>query len=196
MSELLEELKKVVQFVQPIRAIAQGKVVKATNGSPNLATVDVQSIGEQVEDVLWLDPVLPRVGSLCLVAWRDNLDSRPVAFSFEQIDELDMTVGTGPTAVHLTAKQGLAKLECGSATVSTDGTAIKAESGVAKVSADPASGWVFEGAVQFKDNVQMDGKLGVDGETTIEGIKFMQHGHPYTDTPGGPATSQGPVALG
>jgi len=45
------------------------------------------------KDVRWLPPVKPKVGSKCLLVFRDNKEERATAFCFAELDKIDTTIG-------------------------------------------------------------------------------------------------------
>ncbi|PKL30965.1 MAG: hypothetical protein CVV45_15725 [Spirochaetae bacterium HGW-Spirochaetae-10] len=189
---LLEDL---IRRMLPIHTATFGRVKAFEIGPPHLATIEILHTEEKIGKVRWLGATIPRSEALCLVLFCDNTRSRAFAISFDEIDEVDLTIGAGPLPVTIRAKDGSAEISCGTVKLSTNGTKLNAESGSAKATADPTSGWVFFGKVKFEDDVTMEKKLDVKGKTTIQDIPFDNHGHPYVDTPVGNSVTGGAQAL-
>lgn len=89
-NSLVSAIAKASQIGFPILFITEANV---KNVNKTRKTIIVTHKDSEIEDVRWLSPVLPKKGAKCLLVFRDNLETRPTAIEFEEIDEFKTTIG-------------------------------------------------------------------------------------------------------
>jgi hypothetical protein len=76
----------------PFYFVTEGKI-KSVNKILKTCEIGLTNNKDKVyKDVRWISPVIPKKNTKCLLLFRDNLETRPVAF-FSELDEIKTTLG-------------------------------------------------------------------------------------------------------
>lgn len=195
MKDLTSALVQAVKQGFPIYFATEAEVVSVK--APPQKLVDVKfDDGSIHRNIGYKAHGKPSVGSKCIVIFRDNVQDREFAASFSKYDELEINLGTGRCTLSAKDVGGVlqAKVVVPGTEVMLNGSDIEASVGAHHLKGTAAAGWEFTGPVTFNDDVTMDKKLDVTGETTLEGTKW-RHNHNYTDTPVGPSQTGSPLTM-
>lgn len=140
-------------------------------------------------DVTWIDPVIPREGSKCLLVARNNKAERYTAFAFEKIDEIKTKVAD-TVEINISNDQAFVNFN-NLIKVSITPTGFLLDLGGQK--------FTIMGDVEQKGNFKTSGKIDAKMEVTAfsgtsASVGLSTHLTDYTDTPVGPAVSSKPKA--
>ncbi|MDV6237759.1 hypothetical protein CH379_019190 [Leptospira ellisii] len=138
-------------------------------------------------DVTWIDPVIPREGSKCLLVARNNKAERYTAFAFEKVDEINAKVAD---TVEIKISQDQAFINFNNLIkVSITETEFSLDLGGKKLK---ILGDV-EQTGDFKTSGKVDAKMEVTAfADTPNSVGLSTHLTDYVDTPIGPAITSKP----
>ncbi|RHX92009.1 hypothetical protein [Leptospira stimsonii] len=162
-------------------------IVDSINESDKILTI--KSGGDYIYNVTWTEPVIPRVGTKCLLVARDNLDKRYTAFAFEKIDSLKTKIAD---QVELELQENKVYINFkNSVKITLNDDSLSFDLGSKKLK--------IKGDIEQDGDFKTKGKVEAEKEITAkanssESIGLSSHLTDYTDTPIGPAVSSKPKA--
>ncbi|AOP32571.1 hypothetical protein A0128_00970 [Leptospira tipperaryensis] len=162
-------------------------IVDSINESDKILTI--KSGGDFIYNVTWIEPVIPRLGSKCLLVARDNLDKRYTAFAFEKIDSLKTKIAD---QVEIEIKESKVYINFKNLIkITLDEEALSLDLGSKKLK--------IKGDIEQDGDFKTKGKVEAEKEVTAksnssESVGLTTHLTDYTDTPIGPSVSNKPKA--
>lgn len=194
-NDLISAIARAAKVGDPSWFTRQGTVKVVTDKLCEIKLPD----GE-IKRVEWFFPGKPLIGSKCLVIYRDNMKSRPIAIGFSKLDSIKTKIGE---AVSVEIDKSKIEISLGGFKISTDGIQATIKIGALEFSGVGES-WTFKGKVNFESDVSFSGdidstgkihatkKISSDDDVMVGTISVKEHPHPYTDTPVGPSVTGPP----
>ncbi|EMO84267.1 hypothetical protein [Leptospira santarosai] len=140
-------------------------------------------------DVTWIDPVIPRKGSKCLLVARNNKAERYTAFAFEKVDEIKTKIAD-TVEIEISELKAFVNFN-NLIQISITPTGFLLDLGGQKLT--------IIGDVEQMGNFKTTGKLDAKMEVTAfsgtpASVGLSSHVTDYVDTPVGPAVTSKPKA--
>ncbi|MBM9499369.1 hypothetical protein JWG44_03800 [Leptospira sp. 201903071] len=162
-------------------------IVDSINETDKILTI--KSGGDFIYNVTWIEPVIPSVGSKCLLVARENLDKRYTAFAFEKIDSLKTKIAD-QIEVEIEENKVFINFK-NTIKISLNEDALLLDLGSKKLK--------INGDIEQDGDFKTSGKVEAEKEITAktnspESVGLSTHLTDYTDTPIGPSVSSKPKA--
>ncbi|WP_061235765.1 hypothetical protein [Leptospira weilii] len=138
-------------------------------------------------DVTWIDPVIPREGSKCLLVARNNKAERYTAFAFEKIDEVKTKIAD-TVEVDISKDQVFVNFNnLIKVSITPTGFSLDLNGKTLKIIGD------VEQTGNFKTSGKVDAKMEVTAFAEApNSVGLSTHLTDYVDTPVGPAVTSKP----
>ncbi|KAA1291772.1 hypothetical protein C4X99_16815 [Leptospira interrogans serovar Geyaweera] len=154
-----------------------------------MKTLKVKIKDDFISDVTWTEPVVPMVGSKCLLVARENLSERYTAFAFEKIDSIKTKVAD-QVEIEFSEFKAFVNYK-NLIKVTIDETGLTLDLGVNKLK--------IKGDIDQEGNFKTSGKIDAKQEITAfaqtpASVGLSTHLTDYTDTPVGPSVTFKPKA--
>nr|WP_198288172.1 hypothetical protein [Leptospira weilii] len=154
-----------------------------------MKTLKVKIKDDFISEVTWTEPVVPMVGSKCLLVARDNMSERYTAFAFEKIDSLKTKVAD-QVEIEVSELKAFVNYK-NMIKFTIDDTGLTLDLGMNKLK--------IKGDIDQEGNFKTTGKIDAKQEITAfaqspASVGLSTHLTDYTDTPVGPSVSSKPKA--
>lgn len=154
-----------------------------------MKTLKVKIKDDSISDVTWTEPVVPMVGSKCLLVARDNMPERYTAFAFEKIDSIKTKVAD-QVEIEISEFKAFVNYK-NMIKFTIDDTGLTLDLGVKKLK--------IKGDIDQEGDFKTSGKIDAKKEITAfaqtpASVGLSTHLTDYTDTPVGPSVTLKPKA--